>query len=40
MPSYILTHVWLGFLVLMFCVVLYGIHRLQRRRRKAMGLAR
>jgi flagellar biogenesis protein FliO len=40
MPSYILTHLWLGFLVAMFFVVLYGIHRLQRRHRKATGLGR
>ena len=40
MTSDILIHLWLGFLVAMFCVVLYGIHRLQRRHRKAMGLDR
>jgi hypothetical protein len=38
MDADILTNLWLGFLVAMFCVVLYGIHRLQRRHRKAMGL--
>lgn len=37
MPADILIHLWLGFLVAMFCVVLYGIHRLQRRQRLAKG---
>lgn len=40
MDADILIHLWVGFLLVMFCVVLYGIHRLQRRHRKAMGLAR
>jgi len=40
MPADILTNLWLGFLVILACGVLYGIHRLQRRHRKAMGLAR
>lgn len=40
MTSDILIHLWLGFLVAMFCVVLYAISRLQRRHRKAMGLSR
>lgn len=40
MQADILIHLWLGFLVLLACGVLYGIHRLQRRHRKAMGLSR
>lgn len=40
MTQDILTNLWLGFLVILACGVLYGIHRLQRRHRKAMGLGR
>lgn len=37
MPADILIHLWLGFLVAMFCVVLYGIRKLDRRQRVAKG---
>lgn len=40
MTADILTNLWLGFLVLLACGVLYGINRLQRMHRKAMGLGR
>lgn len=40
MDADILIHLWVGFLLAMFVVVLYVISRLQRRRRKAMGLDR
>lgn len=36
----VLIHLWIGFLLATLCVVLYGIHRLQRGHRKAMGLDR
>jgi|LNAP01.1.fsa_nt_gb hypothetical protein len=37
MPADILIHLWLGFLVAMFCVVLYWIRKLDRRQRVAKG---
>lgn len=37
MTSDILIHLWLGFLVAMFCVVLYWIRKLDRRQRLAKG---
>lgn len=40
MDADILIHLWVGFLFVMFGVVLYGIHRLQRRHRKVTGLGR
>jgi hypothetical protein len=40
MGADILIHIWVGFLLAMFGVVLCVIHRLQRRHRKAMGLDR
>lgn len=40
MDADILIHLWVGFLLAMFGVVLYVIHRLQRRHRKAAGLNR
>jgi uncharacterized membrane protein len=39
MDADILIHLWVGFLLVMFGVVLYVISRLQRRHRKAMGLS-
>lgn len=40
MPADILIHLWVGFLLTKFGVVMYVISRLQRRHRKAMGLDR
>jgi len=37
MTSDILTHLWLGFLVVLACGVLYGIRKLDRRQRLAKG---
>lgn len=37
MTANILTNLWLGFLVLLACGVLYGIRRLDRRQRMAKG---
>lgn len=37
MPADILTNLWLGFLVLLAGGVLYGIRKLDRCHRKAMG---
>jgi flagellar biogenesis protein FliO len=37
MDADILTSLWLGFMVAMFAVVLYGIRRLSRRQRMAKG---
>lgn len=37
MDADILIHLWLGFLVAMFCVVLHWIRKLDRRQRVAKG---
>ena len=37
MDADILTSLWLGFLVLLACGVLYGIRKLDRRQRMAKG---
>ena len=37
MPADILTHLWMGFLVVLACGVLYGIRKLDRRQRVANG---
>lgn len=37
MPAYILANLWLGFLVVLACGVLYVIRKLDRRQRMAKG---
>ena len=37
MDAETLTHLWLGFLVLLACGLLYGIRKLDRRQRMAKG---